>query len=271
MIEPDDARALGGIRAWITRAIGLRFDADQSANLDARIDGACRRLQLSPARLLARLDSGDHAVATCVAEEVSTNHTYFFREPEMFAYVRTTVVPTLAQSGPLRVWSAACSSGEEAFSLAIALSSELGAAAARSRVRILGTDISERQIRRAERARYLPRQLTGLDGEQRAYFHPAGADEQTVRADVASMCVFRRLNLTSFPWPFQSRFHLIFLRNVLYYFDPPMRSRVLAACAEVVEPGGWLITSLTEPMVDQPPSWTAWEPGVYRRSTERAS
>ncbi len=267
MTSAAQVSALPSIREWIATALGLRFDVEQSVNLDSRIDGACRRLGVSLETLLVRLHAGDHATATCVAEEVSTNHTYFFREPEMFTFLEQSIVPSLPRRGELRVWSAACSSGEEAFSLAISLTGALGGIEARERVRILGTDLSARQILRAENGHYLRRQVTSLDEQQSRFFTPAADDSVRVREDIAAMCTFRRVNLTTFPWPFQHRFHVIFLRNVLYYFDPAMRRRVLAACSRVIEPGGWLVTSLTEPMADQPPGWAQWQPGVYRRES----
>jgi chemotaxis protein methyltransferase CheR len=98
-----------------------------------------------------------------------------------------------------------------------------------------------------------------------AHFEQAGELRVRVRASVASMCVFRRMNLIQMPWPFQQRFHIVFLRNVLYYFDPAMRQQVVDACFEATEPGGWLVTSLTEPIIDAPRSWARLGPGIFRK------
>ena len=73
--------------------------------------------------------------------------------------------------------------------------------------------------------------------------------------------------LTERPWPFEQRFHVTFLRNVLYYFAPPTRRAVVEACFDAAEPGGWLVTSLTEPMLDLVTRWTQVRPGVFRRGS----
>jgi hypothetical protein len=121
----------------------------------------CRGLRLEPEELLEGLVRERRSLVVGVAETLSTNHTAFFREPEAFDMLRNIILPTLPVDGPLRIWSAAASSGEEAYSIAFALRDELGPSALQ-RVRILGTDLSQRQIHAAERAHY-PRFLLPHD------------------------------------------------------------------------------------------------------------
>jgi chemotaxis protein methyltransferase CheR len=83
--------------------------------------------------------------------------------------------------------------------------------------------------------------------------------------ELRELCTFRRMNLTQFPWPFENRFHIIFLRNVLYYFERPIRPRILECCYDVSVPGGWLLTSLTEPMLDIKTRWRRVAPAIYQR------
>ena len=167
---------------------------------------------------------------------------------------------------PLRVWSAATSSGDEAYSLAMLAREHFGEAAA-ANVRILGTDVSERQLAMAESCLYPRDQLGPTDQLRLArWFVPAANRCVRVLPEIAALCTFRRLNLTQLDWPFERRFHLIFLRNVLYYFEPPVRQAILERCYDFAEPGAYLITSLTEPMIDVRTRWSALQPAVYRKT-----
>jgi len=261
---PDDREepALQQIRRWVTARLGLRFDGQQHG-FEARIMAFCLARRLTPDELLAGLASEHASLVVGVAESLSTNHTAFFREPEAFDILRTRIFPTLPSRATLRIWSAAASSGEEAYSLAFTMRDLLGPAA-NERVRILGTDLSTRQIRFAEAARY-PRFLQPSDGAFRSRF-VADGDDIVVPPAVRAMCMFRTLNLTRMPWPFTRRFHVIFLRNVLYYFEGDVQKRVVEACYDATAPGGWLVTSLTEPLLDLRSRWERVGPGIHRRT-----
>jgi chemotaxis protein methyltransferase CheR len=269
--------AVEGIRAWVGDKLGLQFEHERTQMLRQRLTLVCRKLKLSMCDLQTRLEAGDRALAISIAEEVSTNHTLFLREPEMFELLGRVIFPSLPAAGPLRIWSAACSSGEEAYTIAMSACDAFGVAAARERIRILGTDISERQVRHAERGVF---ERVGVAGNAPAlmrYFVggvDGGADlkpsQVRVRGDVAGLCTFRRFNLTQDGWPFEHKFHVVFLRNVLYYFDPAMRQRVLERCFEVSTPDAWLITSVTEPMIGTRSPWSQLAPGVFRKPNARA-
>lgn len=259
-----DAFALPALEDWVRANFGIKFTADQRGLFLARIAAYCREHGGDAASVLARVQAGDRAATLRLAEAVSTNHTLFFREEEMFAYLASDIIPRLPD-GTVRVWSAAASSGDEAYSLAISVAEQLGTGAL-GRFRILGTDLSERQVRAAEQGVYPVVQLARLAPDQRRrWFKAAGLGQFQVNAELRAACTFRRLNLTQQPWPFEQRFHLIFLRNVLYYFEPSMRRQVVEACFDAAEPGAWLVTSLTEPMLDLVTRWTPIRPAVFRR------
>jgi len=259
------ARALQWLIDWTRRQCGISFEDDQRGLFEARLDCLSRDLDLPLEAIQAGVELGDHALTLRLADTVSTNYTFFFREPEMFDYLRYQVFPTFARAGALRIWSAAASSGEEAYSLAILAQEHLGPAA--TRVRILGTDISQRQLKFAERGEYRLEQL-GPISESRlsSWFMPTADGQLRVRDELRAMCTFRRLNLLRRPWPFEQRFQIVFLRNVLYYFEPATRREVLDACYDVVEPNGFLITSLTEPLAaDMVTRWRQLRPAVFQR------
>lgn len=255
---------LQALRQWVKTHFGIVFTEDQHDLFRTRIEGFCRELGVGAEVVLARTISGDRALMLRLAEAVSTNHTFFFREGEIFTHFSQEVLNGFTD-GPLRIWSAACSSGDEAYTLAMLCRERFGEDA-RARVKILGTDISERQLRAAEQGFFPLHQLGQLPGDRLGrWFRPAGLGQYQVAEELRKMCTFRRLNLTQPPWPFEQKFHVIFLRNVLYYFEPPTRRRIIEACHEIAEPGAWLITSLTEPMLDLVTSWAPVRPAVYRK------
>ena len=260
------AYAYAAIRSWAQHHCGLAFASDQNGNelFEGRIDALCRDLAWTPESLLALLRSGNPDAALRVAEVLSTNYTFFRREPTMFDYLAQKVFPTLP-SGPLRFWSAATSSGDEAYSIAMTAHEYFGADAL-TRVRILGTDLSARQVQMAEKGIYPREQAAPLDANRfQRWFTLVDRNQVKVAEPLRQLCTFRRMNLTHPSWPFNQKFHVIFLRNVLYYFDPPTRREILERCFDVAEDGAVLITSLTEPMVDVSTRWQALRPAVFRR------
>ena len=263
--EPDDA-ALDALRAWVRGRFGISFDEAQRGSFRRRVRNLYGPRDVTPRGLLARLERGDPSLTQRLVEAVVTNHTFLFREGEAFEYLRDVIAPSLPAQGPLRLWSAATSSGEEAYSMAACMSASLGRAS-HGRVRILGTDLSSRQIRAAERAVFASPPRDGCDAPTRACFVAAGDGAVRVREDVASLCTFRQMNLAMLPWPFEHAFDVIFLRNVLYYFDPALRARIIEACHDAARAGAWLVTSATEPTFDLSSRWRWVRPGVYRKDT----
>jgi chemotaxis protein methyltransferase CheR len=263
---PDlaDDPTFQAIRGWIGERLGIRFADDQIGVLHRRLAGLVGEDAHALHQLWARLRAEDGDVALRVAEVASTNHSYFFREPETFAALTSTIVPTLPV-GPWRIWSAAASSGEEAYTLAMVL---LGVRPFGD-VRILGTDISARALERAESGRYERDVLQHVPAAYRHHFreHTATSGKATVEVSsaVRQLCTFRLLNLTQVPWPFAQRFHVIFLRNVLYYFDVDTRRRIIEACYDVAEPGAWLVFSLSEPLLNLRTRWVHAGPGLLRK------
>jgi chemotaxis protein methyltransferase CheR len=255
---------LAGIQNWAQRNCGLSFSSEQYAMFEAKIDALCRELRVEPDSILNRLSGGDSDMALRVAEALSTNYTFFRREPEMFEYLTSQIFPKLTDAA-IRIWSAATSSGDEAYSIAMAAHEFYGTAAL-ARVRILGTDLSERQVRAAEQGSYPRAQLAQLgDARLQRWFKPVGGDRMQVESSLKQLCTFRRFNLTQEHWPFENGFHVIFLRNVLYYFEAPLRRRILEKCYDAAAPGAVLITSLTEPMINVQTRWRALRPAVFVR------
>jgi chemotaxis protein methyltransferase CheR len=182
-----------------------------------------------------------------IIDALTTNETSWFRDREPFLALTDVVLPELiksrASTRKIRVWSAASSSGQEAYSLAITLQENLPPGWT---YEIMGTDISTEMIKRAEAAEYSQVEVNrGLPAQQLVqYFERAGAHwriTQQLRKNVS----FRLMNLTA-PLPAMQPFDLVFLRNVLIYFDVATKRTVLQNAAKLLRPDGWLFLGAAE-------------------------
>ncbi len=144
------------------------------------------------------------------------------------------------------MWSAAASSGEEAYTALMMIAERAGLDTPPPQVALLGTDIGRAGLRDAERGLYAASRLTPLPEAHRRHFDPAGLGMVRIRSAYRDAAVFRRLNLLQERWPFRKRFDVIFCRNVFYYFSPRRQEVLMQRLHQYLEPGGWLVTSVTE-------------------------
>ncbi|GIE97892.1 CheR family methyltransferase [Paractinoplanes rishiriensis] len=182
-----------------------------------------------------------------VIDALTTNETSWFRDREPFAALTDQVLPELIKSRAtarkIRIWSAASSSGQEAYSLAITMQEKLPAGWT---YEIMGTDISTEMVKRAETAEYSQVEVNrGLPASQLVqYFERAGAHWRVTPA-LRRNVSFKLMNLTA-PLPPMQPFDIIFLRNVLIYFDVATKRTVLQNAAKLLRPDGWLFLGAAE-------------------------
>lgn len=265
----EHSRECQRIHRWLNERTGIFFAEHKTALLQDRLQRVCAKLGLADLEALAvRLESGQDAdLHIMVLDAVTTNHTYFFREPQILDYFRQQVMPTLPDDD-WRIWSAAASSGDEAYTLGMIVAQSKGRAWARRNLRILGTDVSETALRHAECGIYDAARLEKTSPVyRRHYFESVDERRFRVAEDLRQVCLFRRLNLKAWPYPFQQRFHVVFCRNVLYYFDKPHQREILDNLYQVTEPGGWLLTSVTESLGDLDVPWQRVATGIYRKES----
>jgi chemotaxis protein methyltransferase CheR len=173
---------------------------------------------------------------------LTTNVTHFFREKHHFDQLRDTVLPPLIAraraGGKVRIWSAGCSGGQEAYSIAMTAHA-LDPLVAELDLRILATDIDPCILSIGQAARYPTDSLGPVDPDlQRRCFDPDG-DAMRLKPALRRMVAFNLLNLHA-PWPMKGRFDVIFCRNVVIYFDPAAQARLWARFAAALVPGGHL-------------------------------
>ena len=194
---------------------------------------------------------------------LTTNETYFFRESAHFDFLREQVLPAL-QPGPLRIWSAASSSGEEAYTLCMVLAETLGTS---RRWEVFGSDLSTRVLEAARlghypmaRAERIPRALL-----HRYCLKGTGRQSGTFLIDRAlrARTSFQQINLIE-PLPDIGLFDIVFLRNVMIYFDMPTKCEVVAKVLERMRPGGWLFVSHSETLNGVNGELEMVRPSIYR-------
>ncbi len=181
---------------------------------------------------------------------LTTNHTYFLREAEHFDFFRSVILPELkekeSRTKVLRIWCAASSSGEEPYTIAMVLKDFFGFDYENWDTDVLATDVSRKVLETAVRGIYSSDRLKGIPERWlRANFQKIEEETYQVRPEIRHKIMFRQFNLMS-PLPFRHRLHVIFLRNVMIYFDDTTKRRLLDRIYDVLEPGGYLIIGITE-------------------------
>jgi chemotaxis protein methyltransferase CheR len=252
---------------------GIFLRPGKAALVQARLAKRLRELGLSSEReYLARLaaDTGEELVL--FLDAISTNFTHFFREPEHFDTLRESVAAARAAGRrKFRFWSAGCSSGEEPYTLAMVLEPELGGCD----WRILATDLSTRALARAAAALYEGEEIAGIPEPLRArHLERVGsggaAERWAIAGRLRERVAFHRLNLAVHPYPMSGPFDAIFCRNVMIYFDVPMRASLVREFERLIAPGAPLFVGHSETLSGIATRLRSERPSVYRLREDAA-
>jgi chemotaxis protein methyltransferase CheR len=268
-IRPLSPHEFERIRKLAHRTFGLDLKAGKEELVSSRLrrlvrDGGFRSFHDYYCHIV---EEPSGMALESMIDALATNHTAFYREPAHFEFLRTEVLPHLNPRKPLDVWSAACSTGEEVWTLAFCLNDALPS----RQIRLTATDISTRALKFAERATYGADRCQGLPAAwQTRYFDPVRGTEPAwrVAARVRAQATFRRVNLVE-PYAWPHRFPIIFCRNVMIYFDSGTQEEVVRRLAEWLEPGGYLFVGHAESLtrISHPLEYV--RPAVYRKPVER--
>jgi len=250
-MTPDTFRAL---RDLIYRHSGILIREDMQYLMERRLGARLEALGMSGFGAYRDWleQDGSRGELEAATEVLTTNETYFFRDPSQLEAFRLGVLPLLQQSKAharqLRIWSAGCSSGEEAYTVAM-LIHESGLFEGWS-VEVRGTDISKRMLAAAARAEYGPSALRATDSQaQRRYFEPAG-ERMRVRGFIRERVSFAPLNLVDRgAAAAMDTCDAIFCRNVLIYFDLAARLQAMAVFYDRLCAGGFLLLGHAESLV----------------------
>jgi chemotaxis protein methyltransferase CheR len=203
------------------------------------------------------MQRGDRAMRDRIVDALTTNETSWFRDTAPFEVFRTTVLPQITAdkpvNQPIRIWSAACSTGQEPYTLSMILGEQL--AASPRRAEILATDLSDEALARAKAGRYSQLEVNrGLPAAMLVKHFRREGTEWRVGDDVRSRIQFRKYNLMS-PVPPSTGFDVVFLRNVLIYFDAETRRGVLRRVRAAMRPEGWLFLGAAETTIGIDDDW----------------
>jgi chemotaxis protein methyltransferase CheR len=265
-------------REYLERACGISLGENKRYLVNSRLSGLLREHGMaSLAELVARLRrSGEEGLRQRAVDAMTTNETQWFRDGYPFLVLKDVVLPALGRQGsaPLRIWSAGCSSGQEAYSISMAVEEFRFGQPGRlvREVEVLGTDLSSRMLAVARAGVFDQMAVSrGLSPERQSRFFVTSGGQWRVRDEVRRRVSLRELNLLS-GFGALGRFDAIFCRNVLIYFAPERKLDILVRMARALNPGGFLILGASEALPAQVSGFEMIQHGggVFYRLKDRA-
>jgi chemotaxis protein methyltransferase CheR len=264
-----------GLQGLIHREAGIWLSPAKKALVAARLGRRLRELDLGSFGAYKRRAETDPLERVRMLDCIATNETRFFREPRHFEFVEREVLPAWAAEAAvhrrprrIRAWSAACSTGQEPYSMAMSLLAGCPPADGWE-IEVLATDLSTRALAQAAEGLWPVADAGHLPAPhlRRFMLRGVGPREGTMKArpELRRVLTFRRLNLAASEYPLTGVFDLVFCRNVLIYFDAAGKERVLAKLRERVAPGGYLFLGHAESL-GHTPGWASVRPNVYTRA-----
>jgi len=254
-------------RSFIYDYAGINLSDEKKTLVTSRLSKRLRHYSLNSFQEYYDLintssPSGERQVAI---DLLTTNETYFFREPKHFAYLEKEILPSWKGGKTLRVWSAASSSGEEAYSIAMLLDDMLGT----KPWEIFGSDISSRVLKKAEKGLYPLNRIEGIPQSflRKYCLKGVGEHEGTllIEKKIRQKVRFSSVNLKQPPGNL-GLFDIVFLRNVLIYFDMETKQGIIRQIVEKMQPGGYLFIGHSESLKGINNSLESVVPTVYQKN-----
>lgn len=213
-------------------------------------------------------DKSGEAVTTLV-DKITTNHTYFMREAEHFYYFKNHVLPEIVpkiKSKDLRIWCAASSSGEEPYTLAMIIDEFFGHHREQWDTKLLATDISTLVLEIAKKGIYSNERIAPLEKIWKSqYFRKLDNDHSIVVDQIRNQVIYRKFNLMEPEFPFKKKFHVIFCRNVMIYFDTMTKDQLVSKFYDCLEEGGYLFVGHSETINRGATKLMYMKPAVYKK------
>lgn len=269
-MEPTLSQAaFDKFRSYLYERTGIQLAPTKKGFVTGRLWRRVRELQLA-----SYDEYFDYVVGGINPDEpqvmldlLTTNETSFFREMPHFDFLREHARQHRDVAGPIRVWSAACSTGEEPYSIAMVLDDALGT----DKWQVVASDICRSVLDAARAGVYTAKALTKVPARfARRYFEPAGEGGISVVPALRHRIAFKHVNLNG-EWPVMGSFDLIFLRNVIIYFDMPTRHRLIMRLLKTLKPGGFLFTGHAENIMGMSQELSHVQPSVYTIAPRRAA
>jgi len=261
---------------FITSELGIKMPESKLSMLQGRLFRRIRELHLNSVAQYSEYlfapsnpQEREHFI-----NEITTNKTDFFREPEHFDFLTRTVLPSFSStavfglSSRLKVWSAGCSSGEEPYTLAMVLS-EYALQQPGFDFGILGTDISTRVLNQARSGIYRESQTLTVPPELRRKYLLQGRDKSELLArvipELRRKVTFHSLNFMDENYSIRDMFDVIFFRNVLIYFDRPTQELAINRICRNLVPGGYFFTGHSESLAGLDTGLSCIQPAIFQK------
>ncbi len=262
------------IRRLVGEQTGINLSDGKREMVYGRLTRRLRERGIGSFAEYCEVLTGDDAELMHLVNAITTNLTSFFRENHHFDYLRNTVFPELLernrQNRRLRIWSAGCSTGEEPYSLAIALKESLPANGGWD-AKILATDIDTNVLDKARRGVYAFEGVRNMAQERLRRWFQRGkgpnADKVRVSPALQETISFRQLNLMNESWPMNGRFDVIFCRNVVIYFDKPTQKRLFTRFAQMLDTRRYIFIGHSETLFQICDDFELVGNTVYRKRT----
>jgi chemotaxis protein methyltransferase CheR len=263
-------REFDQIRELAYQYCGLNIHAGKEELVAARLGKVMRQLDIPTFAQYYQYVTTDKSGQALVVmiDALTTNHTSFFREPQHFEFLSSVILPALANRQRIDIWSAACSTGEEPYSLAMA-TLEHYEKGHTPEIHIMATDISTRAIAAGEVGVYPVERVQGMDRAMMKKYLLRGSGKSDglcrIKPHVRNLVQFQRTNLME-PFPNIGMFPLILCRNIMIYFDAPTQEQLVRRLCQQLEPGGYLFIGHSESLngISHPLKYV--RPAIYRKT-----
>ncbi|MEJ6472711.1 protein-glutamate O-methyltransferase CheR [Pseudoalteromonas piscicida] len=252
------------LQQWFYESTGILFNDSKRPLVSGRLQKRIRQMQLNNLAEYFELLRRDEAERQVAINLLTTNETYFFRESKHYDFLTSDVLPALTKQEKVSVWSAASSSGQEAYSIAMLMAKQWGLF---KLWQIHGTDINTQVLKLAQRGVYPIDASEKIPADLLKRYCVKGKGKDTgffmVMPDLKKHVTFKQTNLLKVN-PIQSSYDVIFLRNVLIYFNMDEKLQILSNVLNHLRPGGWLFVGHSESVTGFDTRLQQVKPGCYR-------
>ena len=262
------------MRKLIYDTFGINLSEDKKSLIPGRLQGLMRKLDFETFHEYYEYVKADKTADALIelVNLISTNHTFFYREKVHFEYFQQIALPEVIKqidasgSKDLRIWCAGCSSGEESYLLMMLMKEVLGARYNGFDAGLLASDISEKVLMIARAGIYSEDRMELLPPAiKHKYFKKLKSGQWEVIDEIKKEITYRRFNLMNKEFPFKKKFHIIFCRNVMIYFDQKTRDELVDRFADCLEDNGYLFIGHSETLGREQTHFKFIKPALYKK------
>lgn len=256
---------------YIKSKYGINFKDEKKTLIEGRLGQLLASLNINSLTEYMEYVKADKSgkAASLMLDKITTNYTFFMRESEHFKYFKEFVLPYLSKTvkdKDLRIWSAACSTGEEPYTLAMIMDEYFGPNKGLWNTEVLATDISQKALNIAKKGIYDKDKTTNLPKAWKSKYFKAYNDQQHILIEkIRKEVVFANINLMNISFPFKRKMHVIFCRNAMIYFDNEAKEKLVQHFYDITEPGGYLFIGHSEGLNRETMRYRYVMPAVYRK------